>query len=65
MAHMLPIGSPLGVLDLRFALRPPMGGCAGVVLVHYFAIVHEHHAYRQESREWLPYGVTTLSSTLY
>ena len=40
-AHMLPIGSPLGALDLRFALGLPMGGCTGVVIMHYVAIVHD------------------------
>ena len=40
-AHMLPIGSPLGVLELRFALGLPLGGCTGVVIMHYIAIVHD------------------------
>ena len=42
---MLPIGSPLGALDLRFALGLPMGGCTGVVIMHYVAIVHDVHVH--------------------
>ena len=38
---MLSIGSPLGVLELRFALGLPLGGCTGVVIMHYIAIVHD------------------------
>ena len=38
------IGSPLGALDLRFALELPMGGCTGVVLMRYVAIIAGKYA---------------------
>ena len=53
-AHMLPIGSPLGALDLRFALRLPMEGCTGGVIMHYLAIVHDIHYFGQVSGERSP-----------
>ena len=46
---MLPIGSPLWALDLRFALGPPMGGCTGVVVMNYLAKVHDNHDLAQVS----------------
>ena len=51
---MLPIGSPLGALDLRFALGLPMGGCTGVVIMHYVAIVHDIGDLGQVSGERSP-----------
>ena len=51
---MLPIGSPLGALDLRFALRPPMEGSSGGVIMHYFAIVHDVRYLGQVSGERSP-----------
>ena len=51
---MLPIGSPLGALDLRFALKPPLGGYTGGVIMHYFAIVHNVHDIGQVSGERSP-----------
>ena len=42
---MLPFGRPLDALNLKFALRPPMGVCTGVVTMHYVAIVHDIHVH--------------------
>ena len=51
---MLPIGSPLGTLDLRFALRPSIGGCTGAVVMHYFAMVQDIRDLGQVSGERSP-----------
>ena len=47
MAHMLPIGSPLRALDLKFALRLHMEGSTGGVIMHYLATVHDIIVHRK------------------